>query len=160
MRKLVYILLALFSIEFVACDDYVNITPTGKKTVDSAATYYDLIALPNRAYYPSAFALLSDNTWSKESNIIGFEDKSWDGINMTFNENADRLILSDNNLYENCYDYILRSNIVLTNIDNSQGADTIKQLAKAEAKIMRAWDHFAVVNTFAKAYDPATPATH
>lgn len=78
---------------------------------------------------------------------------------MTFNENADRLILSDNNLYENCYDYILRSNIVLTNIDNSQGADTIKQLAKAEAKIMRAWDHFAAVNTFAKAYDPATAAT-
>ncbi len=141
---------------FYACDNYVDITPTGQKTVDSAATYYDLVAYPNRAYYPSAFALLTDNTWAKESNIFGYESISWDGINMTFNEQANRLTLSDNNLYENCYDYILRSNIVISNVDASIGNDSIKRLAKAEARLMRAWDHFIVVNTFAKAYDPAT----
>lgn len=139
-----------------ACDNYVDITPTGQKTVDSASTYYELIPYPNRAYYPSAFALLTDNAWAKESNIFGYENISWDGINMTFNEEANRLTLSDNNLYENCYDYILRSNIVISNVDASIGNDSIKRLAKAEARIMRAWDHFIVVNTFAKAYDPAT----
>lgn len=159
MRKLLYMMLAVFSIGFAACDDYVDITPTGKKTVDSAATYYELIPVPFRGYYPTAFALLSDNTWSKESTILGHEDMSWDGINMTFNENASRIALYDNNLYENCYDYILRMNIVISNIDNSAGPDSTKQLAKAEAKLMRAWDHFVAVNTFAKAYDPATAAT-
>src|SRR5574344_122174 len=159
MRKLLYILFAVSSLGYTACDYYVDITPTGKKTVDSTQTYYELVAYPNRCYYPTAFALLSDNAWSKESNIIGNEDKSFDGINMTFNENANRLTLSDNNLYENCYDYILRSNIVISGIDNSTGSDSLKQLAKAEAKIMRAWDHFVLVNTFAKAYNPSTAAT-
>ena len=118
-----------------------------------------MIALPNRAYHPAAFALLSDNVWSKESNIIGNEFISWDGINMTFNEAANRKELSDNNLYENCYTYILRSNIVISLVDASLGDKDVKELAKAEAKIMRAWDHFILINTFAKAYNPETAAT-
>ena len=70
MRKLLYILPVLLILGFAACENYVDITPTGKKTVDSTETYYELVALPNRSYYPSSFALLSDNVWSKESNII------------------------------------------------------------------------------------------
>ena len=157
MRKLLYILPVILILGFAACENYVDITPTGKKTVDS--TYYELIALPNRAYHPAAFALLSDNVWSKESNIIGNEFISWDGINMTFNEAANRKELSDNNLYENCYTYILRSNIVISLVDASLGDKDVKELAKAEAKIMRAWDHFILINTFAKAYNPETAAT-
>lgn len=159
MRKLLYILPVILILGFAACEDYVDITPTGKKTVDSTDTYYELIALPNRAYHPAAFALLSDNVWSKESNIIGNEFISWDGINMTFNEAANRKELSDNNLYENCYTYILRSNIVISLVDASLGDKDVKELAKAEAKIMRAWDHFILINTFAKAYNPETAAT-
>lgn len=102
---------------------------------------------------------MSDNVWSKESNIIGNEFISWDGINMTFNEAANRKELSDNNLYENCYTYILRSNIVISLVDASLGDKDVKELAKAEAKIMRAWDHFILINTFAKAYNPETAAT-
>ena len=159
MRKLLYILPVILILGFAACENYVDITPTGKKTVDSSDTYYELIALPNRAYHPAAFALLSDNVWSKESNIIGNEFISWDGINMTFNEAANRKELSDNNLYENCYTYILRSNIVISLVDASLGDKDVKELAKAEAKIMRAWDHFILINTFAKAYNPETAAT-
>ena len=78
---------------------------------------------------------------------------------MTFNEDADRKELSDNNLYANCYEYILRSNIVISLVDYSTGDKDTKELAKAEAKIMRAWDHFILVNTFAKSYNPETAAT-
>ena len=159
MHKLIYILLSCITLGLISCENYIDITPTGKKTVDSTATYYDLIVLPNRCYYPTAFALLSDNTWSKESNILGNEFISWDGINMTFNEAADRKELSDNNLYVNCYSYILRSNIVISLIDESLGNPELKEVAKAEARIFRAWDHFILINTFAKAYNPATAAT-
>ncbi len=154
----VTVILALASL-FTACDDYVDITPTGRETVDSASVYLDLIELPGRCYYPSAFAMLTDNCWVLESNVLGHENTSWDGINATFNTSASRTQLSDNNLYENPYTYILRSNIILSEVDNSKGADSIKQIAKAEAKILRAWDHFVVVNTFAKAYNPETAAT-
>ena len=145
-------LLLLFS----SCDSYIDITPKGAVTVDSASQYYQLVVNPMRCYYPSAFAMLSDDAWTKESNIFGYESQTPDGINFTFNEQADRTNLSDNNLYENMYAYILRSNLIIDNIDDTQGSQDIKALAKAEARTFRAFDHFLAVNTFAKAYDPAT----
>lgn len=159
MRKLLYILPVILILAFAACENYVDIAPTGKKTVDSTETYYELVALPNRTYNAMSFALLSDNVWSKESNVIGNEFLTYDGINMTFNEQGNRKELSDNNLYANCYTYILRSNIVISLVDESLGDAGVKELAKAEAKIMRAWDHFMLINTFAKAYNPQTAAT-
>lgn len=159
MRKLSYILPAAAILFLASCEKFVDITPTGKKTVEDAQEYYDLVAQPLRSYWDAAYALLADNAWCKESTILGFEFTSFDGINMTFNEAADRTLLSDNNLYANCYKYILRSNIVISLVDSSNGDDDLKRLAKAEAKLMRAWDHFIVVNTYAKAYNPATADT-
>ena len=151
---------ALFTgVALTSCDSYIDITPKGKVTVDSVSQYYELIANPMRAYYPSSFILLSDDQWVKESNVLGYESNSSDGINFTFNEQADRTIISDNNLYENMYSFILRSNLVIDNIDDAIGSADLKPLAKAEARVFRAFDHFLAVNTFAKAYDPATAAT-
>lgn len=140
------------------CDSYIDITPKGKITVDSVSQYYQLIVEPLRSYWPSSFILLSDDQWVKESNVLGYESTSADGINFTFNEAADRTIIADNNLYENMYTFILRSNLILDNIDKAVGDPTLRVLAKAEARTYRAWDHFLAVNTYAKAYDPATAA--
>jgi tetratricopeptide (TPR) repeat protein len=158
MKKIIYSLFVLLTLTIVSCDNYIDITPKGAVTVDSAQQYYELIASPMRAYYPSSFILLSDDQWTKESEILGYESTSADGINFTFNENADRTILPDNNLYENMYSFILRSNLVIDNIDKSQGSQELKTLAKAEARTFRAFDHFLAVNTFAKAYNPETAA--
>ena len=106
--KISYILLSALAFGLTACDNYIDIRPVGTVTVDSAYQYLELVSMPSRSYYPSAFAMLSDNCWIKESTVIGMENSSWDGINTTFNESGDRSILSDNNLYENCYQYILR----------------------------------------------------
>jgi hypothetical protein len=144
---------------FTACDNYIDITPKGAVTVETAEQYYELVVNPLRSYYPSSYALLSDDAWAKESNIIGYESQSADGINFTFNEAADRTILSDNNLYENMYSNILRSNLIIDNIDAAEGTQEVKTLAKAEARIFRAFDHFLAINTYAKAYTPATAAT-
>ena len=90
---------------------------------------------------------------------MGYESQTMDAINFTFNEKADRTIMSDNNLYENMYSFIMRSNLILDNIDETTGSQELKTLAKAEARAFRAFDHFLAVNTFAKAYDPSTAAT-
>ena len=142
-----------------SCDSYVDITPLGSLTVDDANTYYELIANPQRCYYPSSFAYLSDDLWPKESKIIGFESTTIDGILFTANENAERSLIADNNLYENMYSDILRCNLVIDNIDAAPGSDETRTLAKAEARTYRAWNHFIAVNTFAKAYTPATAAS-
>ena len=163
MKKTIYSLLcaALFAFHFslfTSCDSYIDITPKGAITVDSARQYYELIANPLRGYQPAAFAFLTDELWAKESNIIGYESTSFNGINFTFNEKADRTLLSDNGLYENMYSNILRMNLVLDNIDGADGSQQLKTLARAEARTFRAFDHFLAVNTFAKVYDPATAA--
>lgn len=159
MKKIIYSLFVLLTMTTLGCDNYIDITPKGAVTVDSAQQYYELIATPMRAYYPSSFILLSDDQWVKESEILGFESISADGINFTFNEKADRTILPDNNLYENIYSFILRSNLVIDNVDKGQGSQELKTLAKAEARTFRAFDHFLAVNTFAKAYNPETAAS-
>ena len=145
-------LLLLFS----SCDSYIDITPKGAVTVDSARQYYELIVNPMRCYNPASYYYLTDDAWAKESNILGYESTSFHGINFTFNEQADRTLLADNNLYENMYAYILRMNLIIDNIDEADGSQELKALAKAEARTFRAFDHFLAVNTFAKAYDPAT----
>lgn len=159
MKKIIYSLFVLLTMATVGCDNYIDITPKGAVTVDSAQQYYELIATPMRVYYPSSFILLSDDQWVKESEILGYESISADGINFTFNEKADRTILPDNNLYENIYSFILRSNLVIDNVDKGQGSQELKTLAKAEARTFRAFDHFLAVNTFAKAYNPETAAS-
>ena len=156
MKKSIIYIVALLTFSTTSCDNYIDITPKGAVTIDSARQYYELVVNPMRSYYPSSFALLSDDAWAKESDIIGYESLSSDGINFTFNEKADRTLLADNNLYENMYSNILRSNLIIDNIDDAPGSPELKALAKAEARVFRAWDHFLAVNTFAKAYDPAT----
>ena len=156
MRWMCAALFMLHASCFISCDSYIDITPKGAVTVDSARQYYELIVNPMRCYYPTAFSYLTDDAWSKESNILGRESTTFLGINFTFNEQADRTLLSDNNLYENMYAYILRMNLVIDNIDNAEGSQELKTLAKAEARTVRAFDHFLAVNTYAKAYDPAT----
>ena len=155
-KILTVICLIAFSGAMTCCDSYIDITPKGAVTVETADQYYELIANPMRGYHPSPYALLTDELWFKESNIIGYESTSYNGINMTFNEQADRTILSDNNLYENMYSFILRMNLVLDNIDGAPGSDEVRQLAKSEARTLRAFDLFLAVNTFAKAYTPET----
>lgn len=159
MKKILSIIFAMAALSFTACDDYIDLTPKGAVTVDSAYTYYELVLMPNRTYWPTCFALLTDDAYCKESKIIGFENTTLDGINYTFNEQADRTEIGQNNLYENANKYILRYNIVIDNIMSSPGDDRIKQLGMAEARLLRAWEHFVVVNTYAKAYDPSTAAT-
>ena len=139
-----------------SCDSYIDITPKGAVTVDSARQYYELIVNPMRCYNAASYFYLTDDAWAKESNILGYESTTFHGINFTFNEQADRTLLADNNLYENMYAYILRMNLVIDNIDEAEGSQELKTLAKAEARTLRAFDHFLAVNTYAKAYDPAT----
>ena len=147
-----------FSVALTSCDSYIDITPKGAITVDSASQYYELIVIPQRCYNVASFYMLSDDAWAKESNIFGNENRSFDGINFTFNEQAERTIIADNNLYTNIYAYIMRQNLVIDNIDKASGDASLKTLAKAEARVLRAWDHFVAINLYAKSYTPATAA--
>ncbi len=142
-----------------SCEEYTDVTPKGALVIETAAQFYEMVSLPNRGYPISNFQYLSDDQWMKESNVIGVTPNV-DIINFTFDETTDRVsLLKTSSFYNQAYAYINRWNTIITLIDDSKGDENTKKLAKAEAKINRAYDHFLLVNTYAKGYNPQTAAT-
>lgn len=141
------------------CKKYTDLTPTGSLLVETANDYYELVSYPNRGYVINNFQYLVDDMWMKESNFIGVTPNI-NTVHFSFNEDIDRVsMITSSNFYDRAYLYINRWNTIISLVDGSKGDDNIKALAKAEAKVLRAFDHFHLVNVYAKAYNPATAAT-
>ncbi len=146
-------------LSFSGCDKYLDITPTGSQLVETTQDFYELVAWPNRAYPINNFQYLVDDQWMKESSVLGVATNI-NTINFLFQDDADRVSrLTGSSFYNQTYKYIGQWNNIISLVDESNGEDDLKQLAKAEAKIFRAFDHFLLVNVYAKAYDAATAAT-
>ncbi|WP_029269993.1 RagB/SusD family nutrient uptake outer membrane protein [Flavobacterium sp. KJJ] len=158
MKHLYTITLSLLLLTVASCEDYTDITPKGALVIETAAQFHEMVSLPNRGYPINNFQYLSDDQWMKEANVIG-KTPNIDIINFTFDESTDRVsLLTGSSFYNQAYTYINRWNTIISLVDDSKGEESTKQLAKAEAKIYRAYDHFLLVNTYAKAYDPQTAA--
>lgn len=142
-----------------SCEDYTDVTPKGALVVETADQFHQMVSLPNRGYPINNFQYLSDDQWMREANVIG-KTPNIDILNFTFDESVDRVsIMTGSSFYNQAYNYINRWNTIISLVDDSKGDVSTKQLAKAEAKINRAYDHFLLVNTYAKAYDTQTAAT-
>lgn len=158
-KQLITLLCLVILFSSVSCNKYTDITPKGSIIVSTAKDFYNLVSLPNRAYPINNFQYLVDDQWIRESYVIG-QKKSIDIINFEFDDSGDRVnLLTGSSFYNQTYSYINRWNTIISLVDASTGDDAVKQLAKAEAKVYRAFDHFMLVNVYAKAYDPATAAT-
>lgn len=160
MQKLLsYIAVGIFLTVSVACTKYTDITPKGRLVLENAEEYYNLVSLPNRAYPTNQFYLLADDMWLKESTILS-ASKNLTSIHFLFDSSETRLkYVSGFTLYNQAYNYINRWNMVVTLVGDSKGEESVKTLATAEARVLRAFDHFVLVNTFANHYNPATAAT-
>ncbi|WP_443946769.1 RagB/SusD family nutrient uptake outer membrane protein [Pedobacter sp. AW1-32] len=159
MKKQFLLLFTLVLVFLAGCKKYTDITPIGSMVIETAEDYYKMVSFPNRAYPINNFQYLVDDQWMKETNVIG-RTKNIDIINFTFDDSDARTnLLSGSSMYNQSYSYINRWNTIISLIDGSKGDENIKQLAKAEAKVYRAFDHFLLVNVYAKAYDPQTAAT-
>jgi hypothetical protein len=159
MKIKIYTGILLAILLTAGCKKYTDITPKGAAIIDSAQDYYDMVSFPNRAYLVTNFQYLVDDMWMKESNVIGLTPNI-NTVHFLFNENIDRVsLLNSSNFYNQTYQYINRWNTIISLVDQSEGDTDLKQRAKAEAKILRAFDHFLLINVYAKAYTAATAAT-
>ncbi|WP_281225233.1 RagB/SusD family nutrient uptake outer membrane protein [Flavobacterium aquiphilum] len=159
MKHKYIIILSLMMLTITSCEDYTDVTPKGALVVETASQFYEMVSLPGRGYPINNFQYLVDDQWMKESNVIG-KTPNIDIINFTFDETTDRVsLMTGSSFYNQAYTYINRWNTIISLVDNSKGDEKTKQLAKAEAKIYRAYDHFLLVNHYAKGYDPQTAAT-
>ncbi len=145
-------------VAFTACNKYLDITPKGSQLVSTTQDYYDLVAYPNRGYPVNNFQYLVDDQYLKESNVIGLTPNI-NTINFLFQEKEDRVSqINSSSFYNQCYKYIAQWNMIISLVDESPGDSQLKTLAKAEAKMFRAFDYFHLINVYAKAYDASTAA--
>ncbi|WP_293879810.1 MULTISPECIES: RagB/SusD family nutrient uptake outer membrane protein [unclassified Sphingobacterium] len=145
-------------VAFTACNKYLDITPKGSQLVSTTQDYYDLVAYPNRGYPVNNFQYLVDDQYLKESNVIGLTPNI-NTINFLFQEKEDRVSqINSSSFYNQCYKYIAQWNMIISLVDESTGDSQLKTLAKAEAKMFRAFDYFHLINVYAKAYDASTAA--
>ncbi len=175
-----YIASALFALALSGCNDYLDVVPKGAVVLKTVEDYEELFNSDAGFYYPNSYIqFLSDNEWAHPANInrsyetaatsASYINYAWDDSNpqtrgrvaaSPFNgvmaSGNDVLV---NNIYQACYARINRiCNVVLT-IDNIQGNEAKKARLKSEARALRAYNHFFLVNVFAKHYDAATAAT-
>ncbi len=153
------LVLSLVMFTVASCEEYTDVTPKGALVIETADQFHEMVSLPNRGYPINNFQYLSDDQWIRESYVIGVTPNI-NTINFTFDELTDRVsLMTGSSFYNQAYSYINRWNTIISLVDDSKGTIETKQLAKAEAKIYRAYDHFLLINTYAKAYDPQTATT-
>lgn len=144
----------------VSCDDYLDIEPKGKALLKSTDDYLGLLEEISPDYdHADSWVLCNEASWYKAEELKNytyplksaafFWDEDYDRAGMT----------TTSQLYNSCYSRITNYNAIISNVMDADGSDEDKRLAVAQAKIMRAYNYFFLVNTFARPYDPATADT-
>ena len=143
-----------------SCDDYLDIVPKGKAQLETTDDYLGLLEEVSPSYEHSNFwAMSGESSWNKSEELKAYTYPLWSTA-FFWDENYDRAANTiESSLYNNCYDRITRYNALVDGIADSKGNEADKKTGLAQGRIMRAYNYFFLVNTFAPPYDPATAYT-
>lgn len=155
MKKLIYITLAL--IGFASCDEFTDVEPKGEVLPRTVEDYQGLLQDFNSiGLAPISYIFANDDIHIPDDMLQTFEPWSlraykWEDYQF----NADETDFT----WAQAYKEIFNCNVVLNNIDDAEGDDAIRTLAKAEASFFRGFTNFQLVNMYAKTYDAASAGT-
>ena len=142
-----------------SCDNRLDIIPAGQTTFDKTT---DLEGLINQLYTLGDIADLGYITGDMVIKNVASTLNTPNSIvyaQHTGDESIDRILLTEESKrYRTLYNYIYLFNIVEAKAPNSNGDPALKRQLIAEARIMRAYFHFLLVNFYARQYDKATAA--
>ncbi|MEG1585404.1 MAG: RagB/SusD family nutrient uptake outer membrane protein [Bacteroidales bacterium] len=162
MKRSVFLGYICAALSFYACDNYLDIIPKGESVLNSTDDYLglleDMYGFPIDSEWYLSNEVTSYNmelleNYSGPLSSAGFYwDESFDRAKyMTTTGYAD--------FYTSCYSRIAKYNIIVDNMEDAEGPAQAKREGIAQAKILRAYNYFVLINTFAKPYDPATAET-
>lgn len=144
---------------FTACDNYLDLVPKGEsvlnKTEDYMGLLEDMYGYPIQSEWYLCGEQSTHDLTQLESYASPLNSTSyyWDEA---FDRASAMTATGHDVLYSTCYDKIASYNIIIQNIDDSEGAEADKAATKAQARILRALNYFYLINTYARPYDPAT----
>ncbi len=156
-----------------ACNDYLDIVPKGRVQLETVEDYSNLFnAVSNITYPQGDMELFADDAWGDPFHIDDVVNKGsynlvnimylWIDPSVTPRQQYYKVGSSptSGSLFYACYSRINRvSNIILQTIDNAKGDEALRERTKAEARILRAYNYFMLINVYAKHYNAATAAT-
>lgn len=166
--KILKVFLLFLVISLSSCKKWLDITPKGKILLLSAQDYsllFDAVT-----YYDNTDTkYLDDEGWRNASNISSV----WNAWNLTAanmlylsNSDYDRSLNATGNagssstFYQSMYENISTiANTIIDAEDEMQGTETEVKTVVAEAKMLRAYCYFLLINVYAKPYDAATAST-
>lgn len=179
-KYLKYIAIFLLLLAFSGCNDYLDVVPKHAVVLATVEDYENLFNANDAFYYPNGYVqFLSDNEWGHPANIdksnetgtpsLGYINYAWDSSDpvnrgrvakISISTSTTSTVVTTSFLYQACYAHIARiANPILSSVDEASGDNAKKDQLKAEAKALRAYNHFVLINTFGKHYDAATAAT-
>ena len=145
---------------FAACDNFLDIVPKGKSVLNSTEDYLGLLEDISPNYDMGNFWYLADEVCNYNMPTLDDYQYPLPAICFFWDETKNRAdYMETDDLYERCYKRIMRYNVIISNISDSEGDATDKVTGMAQARIMRAYNYFFLVNKFAKFYDKNTAAT-
>ncbi|MEZ5029745.1 MAG: RagB/SusD family nutrient uptake outer membrane protein, partial [Ferruginibacter sp.] len=160
--KILKVLFFFLVISLSSCKKWLDITPKGKILLTSAQDYsllFDAIT-----YYDNTdIKYLDDEGWRNASNISSV----WNAWNLTAanmlylsNSDYDRSLNATGNggtattYYQSMYENISTiANTIIAAKDDMLGTEAEINTVVAEAKMLRAYCYFQLINVYAKPYD-------
>lgn len=140
-----------------ACDDYLDVPPKGQTLLESTADYLGLLEQISPSYdHAFSWSLANEASWYKVEELKNYTVPLRSAA-FLWDDSYDRAAVTiEDELYNECYNRITNYNVIISNVKDSKGSPDDKLLAMAQAKIMRAYNYFFLINTYARPYDPAT----
>ena len=149
------------SLLFSGCNDYLDLIPKGKKVPTTLEDYRAFLQDPN-VYTTGDFHKTYIVNEFKIDDYMKSDPVS--ATNYFWLEDGDRISnLEYDGNYTNNYDAIYAANLVVEGVPTvSVNGEAEVKKAKAiiaQGKVLRVLHYFHLINSYAKAYDPATAAT-
>lgn len=170
MKKIAIYLCALMLV-LTSCNDWLEIEPKGKIILTTAEEYGQLFDNISYIRYDlSDIERLDDEVWVNAQVIVN----GWNSMNLTvanilYKEEYDRSVNASGNagtngstFFQSMYERITKvANTIIYDAENGKIKGTSEEIAQlvAQAKAYRAFAYFALINVYAKPYNPATAAT-
>lgn len=168
MKNTIYAVTLSLAVVLAGCGEFTDVKPKGRNILDRV-DHLDMLLNYDFSQTPMEMMYLVNDFLPQLENIPNLianhtaptPVKTVNSILATWDETGDRASLTvSDGIYEGIYKVIgTVANPVLNYADKASGDRAKADRLKAEAYVLRAYFHYLAVNTYAKAYNPATAAT-
>lgn len=159
MKKCMILGCLVVVMSLTACDKYLDLVPKGESVLNTTDDYLGLIEAIDAAYPMEVYWYLSGETSYYKKDELESYKYPLNSIAFFWDEETDRYKYTvTDGLYSKCYARIAKYNVIVSNIKDAEGPEADKILGLAQGKVMRAYNYFMLVNTFAKPYNKETAA--